>query len=309
MPGVKVATEAVNGVAFCGDFIGVSTVGEIVLGVRSKIGRQTHHTFDRGAHGIITAAQGGFLACLGDDGVLFVDPKTNQTKPLKISEFPTYFYKLASINANERDETFVAAMGDHGLLSFSHGRAGFDNDGRIFHGAQIDFIDVCSIANSNHPFAFAALGSDGELILSKGINGQDTSKFDFGFPDCAAYEMRFANGVLFLLFSDRLLVMRNFVQRFLADDDMKQAQKIIEISIDASDLFVVDDSLWLLVGDGAQEFSIGKILQEDDSPTKVANGSNGRGNFIEHILKHFQLSPVVTALPGAEDVSIPAMVA
>lgn len=304
MAGVFAAIEAVNGVAFSGDFIGVSTIGEIAIGERSEFGHKTRHTFDRGAHGIIAAAHGGFFACLGDDGVLFIDPNKNQTTPLQISSFPTYFYKIASIHVNDRYETFIAAMGDHGLLNFSHGPAGFDNKCRIFQGNKIDFIDVCSIANSNYPFAFAALGNAGKLILCKDIKTQNASHFDFGFTHHTAYEMRYAQGALFLLFDDRMVIIRDLVQRFLNDVDLDKPHDIIEIPVDASDIFVVDDSLWLLVGDDACELSVASIIQDEFSADAIGNATSHDDTRVRWFLrKHIQPIAFVTAFPKAKEAS------
>ncbi len=269
------AEDAVNGIAFFNDFIGVSTRSEVVLHRRAPGG-----AFDLvfsgpgGAHGILATPSGQFLAPSGVQGLLCID-EIGSDQPRAWTDHacgaPLNYYSLRRLGQAAGKDILACAARTDGLLTIQ-----FDKDHAQtpiigLTAPDVDFIDVCSIGSVTSPFAVAALCRDRSLIFVRDILTEDrpqTVRFD-GFQG-TAYSISSAQGHLFILTSNHITVIPNLATRYLAGERLDQPIHYRQRSVQADDAFMIDErELAISTDDGIAVFEVKELVDENAEPTSV----------------------------------------
>jgi hypothetical protein len=264
-------TEPVNGVAFAGDLIGVSSRNEVVVGRRRADGGLDHLQtgFEGGAHGILALPSGGFVAPLGTDGLLFLAEEEGKiaTRVSRIEGERPNFYKVALL-PDPRDSGLLAcAAQDSGLYAIT------EEQGRVtavvsheFSG--IDVVDVCSLNSKDKPRSAVALNHDGCLLFFSDVLEKTTlPPVHFGYSCGVPYTLLSAQGHVFALTSDEFVVFPDLADRFLRGEPLDQPTHAFLMPVQAVDVFLCgDDKVLLLEENGAVEFKVADLVGQVADP-------------------------------------------
>lgn len=220
---VAVSREAINGVAFSGDMMAVSTRGEVVFWHMSDPSSEgfVTTTFVAGAHGVAVTPRGTFVAPLGIDGLLLKNPQSSDclaTTRIWPRGKTTYMYKLISVcsTSNPDRELLVCAARRDGVAIVSTELNGPGGHLNTLRSPGNDIVDVCHIGAIEAPRAVAAIGKDCSLHLIRDASSPGkppTLRFD-GLIG-AAYRILSAHGHIFLLTSRMLYAFPGLASRFL----------------------------------------------------------------------------------------------
>jgi len=237
--------EAINGVAFAGDWVAVSTASEIVVTKFAQLkapGPETF-TYDGGAHGIIPDGRGGFLAPLGPNGLLSIE--MSHEGPCLMREIrPTgrdlYFYKLARLGlTDEAGELFLAAGRTDGLLAIQMGPGAgqiVDYRGKsLRNGLDLDIVDACGLGDVKYPFAASCLGIDNSIHIGRDFRRPDMTSLLCPEMRGTAYSILSVRGHLFILTSAGLYTFPNLSDQFLRGETIGGRIKVHFLPFDAVD--------------------------------------------------------------------------
>lgn len=272
------ATEPINGVAFWGEWVGVSTRAEVVVARwnagTGEVDRIEEPHFDGGAHGIEAVASRGFLAPLGGGDLLEIGFEASRIilSMGHIDAPGLNLYKVARLGASEGGEVFACAARRGGLLSIPHaGKVQPRFVSRQFPG--LDLIDVCSLSPGRRPLAVAALAADLTLLLGHDIEGEGASDFRaFRLEQMTGKgsALMCVGGQLFVLTSREFLALPDLATQFLAGEPLNRPTHYFGMSIRPSDAYLLSDlAIGLLVGDDVHIYPINRLLGE------VARRSSG----------------------------------
>ncbi len=153
------------------------------------------------------------------------------------------FYRLAPVGLCENGEVFGCPARESGLLAITvrDGLVTSPIIGHYFTG--IDTIDACSLRSASAPLAAAALNVDNSLLLTKNILEQKEPlalKFD-GLKGIA-YSLLSAQGHIFILTSDGLVILPNLAAEFLQGEPMDRDRTVSWMPVQAIDAFLADDN-------------------------------------------------------------------
>jgi hypothetical protein len=245
--------EAINGAAFYGRSGAVSTRNEVVLFKLSATmdAVESQAVCPAGAHGVIAAASGQFVAPLGRNGLLVWKPEIGDIKAPVIfspnADDPYYFYRVISLNAAGCSEILVSATRSGGVAATTvpqrNGNAGTSS----FTFPGLDIIDVCAL-DPDGGLAVAALGVDCTLVFSRDVQ-RDRRPLTLRLNGVqgTAYGLLCARGHLFLLTSHGLYILRGLARRFLEGEPVgRQPTAVSEIPLEAVDANLVHDR-WLFI--------------------------------------------------------------
>ena len=141
-----------------------------------------------------------------------------------------------------------------GLIGFQLDTIGPATRTTKLNAPDADFIDVCSLASAEWPFAVAAFCLDRSVVLVRDLlaNPQpETLQFDgiTGTP----YAIRCAQGHLFLLTSEHVSVYPNLVRTYLDHAQFDERLRCRQRFVRADDIFVTsEDDLLMLVDAGVE---------------------------------------------------------
>ena len=253
--------EAINGVAFSGDLVAISSRSEVRVGFSlSPQGPETvrlYPPFNRGAYGVVARAAGGFIAPLGRGGLLFItcDEDRAAYRVGTIVGPPEDFCKLAPLGSGPDGEVFACAARTSGLIAFIIG----DEIMRkpiIGHGIEgIDIVYVCSMRSDSAPRAAVALNRDARLLLTHDVL-ERRPPLMLGFDDLAgtAYSVHSAHGHIFILTSTELVTLPNLAADFLAGAPMDRVRDTFVMPIQASEAFLVGDDDLFVIAEKRESF-------------------------------------------------------
>ena len=260
--------EAVNGVAFIGPVIAVSTRNEVTFWALPRPGSREAQraVFPCGAHGVIATAEGYFVAPLGRTGLMKVRAGREEEQPVTVSRTTRQtfdYYKVVSLHSYGHPEVLACAARFGGVV----GTELVQEDGRgqmssiTFPG--LDVVDVCSLGTGVIPRAVAAVGRNGTLVLLRDVL-HDRSPVTMRFEEVpgVAYRVFSALGSLLLLTSSGLYVLAGLAQRFLAGEAVDRTPTPVRgIRLEAVDANLCGDR-WLLVvmPDGALRFDLSLLI-------------------------------------------------
>lgn len=294
-----VASEPINGVAFSGDFMAVSTRAEVVVCRYDPVsGGFAHETerFEGGAHGIAARASGGFLAPLGSGGLLRVD-FNGVTPVMSIGDFgqnSPNLYKLFNLGVIDGEEVFACAARKDGLLSIrlDRGRIQFPIYGHT--ADSFDLIDVCPLDTSRRPLAAAALSVDRSIIFWDDIRDEPLYVLQIEGLTGRGYSLICSQGHLFLLTSTTLMILPDLATLFLNGGMSNRPGEGFGKSIRASDAFLLDGEIGLIVKDHVEALPIGELVAVSSAKARTAGVQSTDWNAI------YSRSPtsVTSWLPG-----------
>jgi hypothetical protein len=279
---LAVAEEAINGVAFWKDFVGVSTRSEVSLYRLRSSGEDVELVtgVPRGAHGILSTPGGQFLAPLGVDGMLCIDAeRAPQFKPWidHARQSQLYYYHLIYLGDSADHQILACAARTEGLL-----RIPFDKDkpgDRIigFTSSDIDLIDVCALSSPEAPFAVAGLSLDRSLIFVRNIlEDAEPRRLRFEEIRGTPYGILRADGHLFVLTSEELVVLPGLAARFLNGEPMDHQVHGRRTPIQAVDAYLVREKyLMIVLDDGVSILEIPELLSSGTTERFGAENQDG----------------------------------
>jgi hypothetical protein len=266
-----VAEEAINDVAFAGDLMGVSARSEVAVfegDPASGSAAPLDKPFGGGAHGIVATAAGGFVAPLGAEGLLFIDRGTEPDRPLemrigRMDRGLANFYKVAHLGAvEERGEVLACVARHDGLLAITLDRGDVQSPLVDLPLSGFDLVDVCSLRSPQWPLAVAVLGADRTILLSRNILEARFHLIRFNDLPGRAYSLLSAQGHLFLLTSDKMVVLPDLAARFLAGESIPDRVPSLTGLERAADAFLAYDELFFDCEDGMRSIAIDQLASD-----------------------------------------------
>jgi hypothetical protein len=262
----KIAEDAINGAAFFGDFMGISTRSEIILCRRSpgvKFGIIVRE--QGGAHGILATPGGQFLAPMGTAGLFCIDVSEDQTPRAWIDHangVQHNYYSLRYLSAFQGRAILVCAARNDGLLTIQFDKHTVDDKITGLTAPNIDVIDVCSLGSPQWPCAVAALCHDRTLIFVRNVlafEPPQTLRFD-GFQG-TPYSILSAQGHVFVLTSREIIVLPHLGTRYLSGEQLDRPIQYRHKATAAVDAFIHDaKELMIITDDGIDFFDISKLV-------------------------------------------------
>ncbi len=254
---VSKASEAINGVAFSGDLLGVSTRADIVI-VRdfSSInnGKSGLILIDRGAHEIAAMPPGNFIAPVGKDGLLFIEPRDGGvvSTTVRLKETPFYNYKASVMGITPNGECVASVLRQDGLSVVL--RNGDSWSGSRWTFSKLDIVDVTPITNAEFPFGLAVVGIDNSIHFVRDVfTDRKPRTFRFDGLSGKAYRLLSCNGHVFLLTSRRFYIFVDLASRFLGDSELDSPVTVGEFPCDPIDVNLAFGRDLLLLSPGRLE--------------------------------------------------------
>jgi hypothetical protein len=248
------ATDAINAVAFAGEFLAISSRNEVLVGKWSS-GPDPRldvfpHSFIGGAHGVEAARSGAFLAPIGDLGLLIlnydggrVDAQIAWHQDARLN-----FYRLIRLGNGPDGEVFAVASRRDGLaaVNFASGTLSGPMIHHQFRGH--DIVDVCSLNDPRHPLAAACVSRERTIFLMRDVLGTEPPvTVNYGGFEGTAYTLLSAQGHLLLLTDQELIAFPEMASRFLKGDSFDRPLAIVSSPVNAADAFLRGDHSALLI--------------------------------------------------------------
>jgi hypothetical protein len=279
---LAVAEEAINGVAFGKDFVGVRTRSEVSLYRLLPSGDDVESVTraSRGAHSILATPAGQFLAPIGGDGMLCIDagrvPQVGAWIDHARQSEP-YYYQLIYLADSGDHQVLACAARTDGLLRipFDKEKAGDRITG--FAASDIDLIDVCSLSAPEWPFSVAGLGLDGSLILVENIL-EEPKALTLRFEEIRGtpYSLLSGEGHLFVLTSKELVILPGLASRFLHGERIDCPIHGYRTPIQAVDASIAyGEYLMIVLDEGVSILEISRLLSSGTAERFGAAGQNG----------------------------------
>jgi hypothetical protein len=264
--------EAVNGIAFSGQAMAMSTRCDVALIQFGDDGDPHGAIYDGGAHDVIAASSGGFVAPLGVHGILTMKP-TPGPKQLLAKWKPVgnriNFYKFVNCTGDGEVDLIVGACRDDGLAIIEFDSLGDRIKPRQTRFAQLpglDLIDVCSLRSPEWPRAVACLGSDRTIYLSRDVLDERPAKsLRIGKVSGKAYSLLHDRGHLFLLTTDGFYIFPDLAAKFLSGNlDSGEIRVLAHHSKSIDEIYIAYNSLLLSIGGDIDCMPIDSIVPKVD---------------------------------------------
>ena len=217
---IKVSEEAVNGVAFWRNYVGVSTRSQVTVARRSSSEDDLIRliTTPDGAHGILATPGGRFFAPMGTLGLLRVDlERIDSNAPTldEPSQAVMNFYKLVYLGDPSQVEVFACAARTSGLLVIRSDRdKPLEITGRV--SENVDFIDTCSVPSPKWPHAVVGLSLDRSLVFVRDLLGKEMPQsLHLGELQGTPYSILCLDRHLVVLTSKELVVFPDLLNWYL----------------------------------------------------------------------------------------------
>jgi hypothetical protein len=283
LPGVKsdqvyslaATSEAVNGVAFSGRHVAVTSRNEVFVGTAedsSDPRRLRTHYFNAGAIGVVVSSSGSFIAPMGGDGFYLLKPGPGgDFKGLIASspEHPLVFQKIVRLADTAAGEVFVSASREEGLVAVTlhEGELTGPFLGRSLPG--LDIVDVCALRDPRLPLAAAGVSRKGAVVFSRDATSDDRPQIvHFAELRGTAYAVLSAKGHLLLLTDHALYVFKDLASRLLAGEYPVKDVAVSTLVCDGSDVYSLREDAILIPEEGkVLRFEVDDLIQRD-----------GRGN-------------------------------
>jgi hypothetical protein len=213
--------EAINGVAYSGEWIAVSTRAGVMMGsLRQDKDRPDNVGLPVGAHGIATSPGGYFVAPLGRAGVMFVKAGSVASDPVGLlaPDRPGMcFYRVLALPGRNGCDLLVCACRQEGIgiTEIEWGQETCNM--RVATFAGLDVVDVCAIVSDTESPAVAALGRDGTLIFTRdALRDEKPATIKFKAIQGTAYRLLSKGEHIFVLTSRGLYVLTKLAGRLAA---------------------------------------------------------------------------------------------
>ncbi|MGO9811109.1 MAG: hypothetical protein ACLP53_10045 [Isosphaeraceae bacterium] len=265
--------EAVNGIAFAGGLMAVSTRNDVTfLKVPGPRGGHVPRTvFHGGAHGVASTHSGSIIAPMGRRGILLMGPRPETAQSVRIlkpADEALYIYKVVGLASPDRGIILACAGRRGGFATMPLAGAGLENYGKKLRPVGVDFVDVAALDVDGFPFAVAALGLDCSIhFVSDLLGDQTTTTLHLSFRRERAYRILCTEGHVFLLTDKSLYAFKDLAVRFLRGEAINDAtpQSMDLEAVDAS--LGPDRSLLVVMPDSVYHVEIDSILAGGDPRT------------------------------------------
>lgn len=243
--------EAVNGVAAFENWFVVSTRAEMTAwSLPTEAKPESKTLIPHGSYGILQTKSNRFLAPIGLDGIAEIQPTRAERLDVTlhdIDEKKVHVYRLAAAPAIDGDLIAAACRFD-GVGFCKCSTDGMQSLFQIATVEAIDVVDVCSIATSTFPSAFAAVGKNGTLIfVKKPFTNIVPLTTKYKKVTGTAYRILSCRGHVFVLTSDGIFMLANIVDQMFGNKGRKRSTThIFVIPLEAVDMNLYLDK-WLLV--------------------------------------------------------------
>lgn len=244
-------SEAVNGVAFSGSLIAVSSRSELVFwDVSQWPGAQARPApLYCGSHDVISTGSSYFVAPLGPNGVMMVRAIAEQGQPIKrirSRDELLDFYKVLCLDTTD-GEVLVCAVRKTGIATIEWLDGAIPPLLNLVVPHELDVIDVCSLATTEAPRAIAGLCRDGTMLFFNDIlDGASGVARRSDELRGTAYRILSAENLVIILTSRGLYVLPRIALQAPQDKSagIPPISGIVD-QLDAIDLNLVGDR-WLL---------------------------------------------------------------
>jgi hypothetical protein len=273
LPETTPSREPVNGVAFIGDVIGVSTRADVAF-VTPKRGERPgiRSVVEAGSHSIVASPSKYFVAPMGRYGILQVKPEDGPRQSVIVSRaanLPLNFYRVICIATSSHDILACAARVGGVASTTSGNDTGSMRRITSVTFPGLDVVDLCSLGSA-FGSAVAAVARDSTLILLRDVLlEQSPVTIRFNEIKGTAYRVFCSRGNLMVLTSTSLYVLSGLARRFLEGDDVLQVSiPIREMRMEAVDANMCRDR-WMLVVLTDQVYRIDVDLLLDERPREA----------------------------------------
>lgn len=294
---VSPSGEAVNGVAFAGGLMAVSTRNDITfLNVpHPGEGQVERAVYNGGAHGAIATQDGGIVAPMGRRGILLMGPTQEHSQRVRVLtavDEALYIYKLVTLSDPARGTVLVCAGRQGGLASMPLSGNRLESYGKRLRPANVDFVDVAALSVEGYPFAAAGLGLDCSIHLMRDLLTDRTSKrIHFSPPNERAYRILCTEGHVFLLTDKALYGFFDLAREFVEGRPIDGLTFIRKLDMEAVDFSITDDRFLLVVmPETVYRIAIDSFIARDGvkadesgllSPSTPKNGSVPTSSWVE----------------------------
>jgi hypothetical protein len=283
----QLATDAINAVAFAGEYVAVSSRNEVVVGKRPDAGSDRlsrfAHPFIGGAHGVVAAREPSFLAPIGDQGLLILSGADAGRINAQIAchpDVPFNFYKVVRLGNGLQKEAFAAAARRHGLLALSF-ESGISSAPMIRPFTGHDIVDVCPLNDPHFPLAVAFVSRSCVIFLVRNVlEDHAPLALSLGGLQGTAYTLLSPQGHLLLLTDQQLIALPNIASRFLRGEPFDNRLEVVSSPADAAEAFVLHDRTVLLIEEDSTVAELGVAdLVGDLAEKRVETALSGNGQF------------------------------
>ena len=215
----SVTGDAINSVTGAGTWMAASTRREITfIGKAKRDAEPEIFQLPFGAYHLERTSSGYIVAAVGRTGLVFVDTKSPKEQISAISPSSNnemFAYSVLPLPSVGGNEVIVCAGRTSGIMfcEWRPDRPQTTMEAMTF--ANLDVVDVCSIATNQATRAIAGVGIDGSVILSHDVrNDKKPITMKFAAIRGVAYRVVCCKGHLFVLTSEGLLVLWNLAKDF-----------------------------------------------------------------------------------------------
>jgi len=248
---LELTSDAINGVAFWRDLIGVSTRSEVSFYrlLQSDTGVNLVTGVPRGAHGILVTPNGHFVAPMATDGMLCYDPGKERGSDLwfdRPGEKDLNLYRLIYLGDADGKEIMACAARTDGFSLIAFDASLAHNQIMGWSAPDLDVVDVCSLGTKEFPLALAGLGLDRSLVFVRDPHvDQDPNRMSLKGFQGTPYSIQSARESLFILTSQELIGFPN-ASSYLEDERLRSPLPYYRVALRASDIQVIEDN-WLAI--------------------------------------------------------------
>lgn len=255
------ATEPINGVAFAGRHVALTTRGEVIVLERRDDPAQVEiHRLDHagGAHDVAAAAgREAFVAAIGPDGLLIATPSARGPVELQVGQGPDRPFnccRIVRLAGAPGEDVFAVAARTDGLLIARPFQEDAPLVSRRFPGH--DVVDVRPLHDPEFPRAALCVSRERGLFFLEDVLSDDPP-VGIVYQDVqgVAYSIAVVAGHVFLLTDREFLTFPGLASRFLRDrPSLRRPLGVMATSSDAFELAAFRDKVLLLEDGAAVEY-------------------------------------------------------
>lgn len=272
----RVASDAVNGAAFDGDFGAFSTRGSFVLVKRGEKDpldlKILRHRYDGGAHGVAALRGGGFAAPVGPEGLLLAKPTGSRPEfrvfCVQCDPDPFYGYQIALAGlADDGGDVVAVASRSQGLAVLNFDAKGESPQG-VFHRYDgEDFVAIHPLDAPSCPRGVAALTSSGKILLIPDVlKSSEAGVLEIPDLDGTPYDLISRRGHLFVLTSRWFATFPSAVDDFVAGRPALGGAQAFFMPTSANGILPAGNlGIYLLDGPGVVEYPIAGLVGASDA--------------------------------------------
>jgi hypothetical protein len=267
---VSASGEAINGVATFPKWLTASTRDEVNFWPvpDTPVGESLGFTFPHGAHMVIAAAAGYFIASLGQTGIMVAKPPFGVGMSGKVHNTRAeglYIYRLTIVGTEDGKEVLACASRTGGITTMDLSGPDEMRSMNTVTFEGVDFIDICPLAVGTASRAAVGLGLDGAMVLfSDIIDDKSPIMLKFDMLEGVAYRILSCRGDLYLLTSKALYALNSIAARFMAGEEVATDTQIFTLSVGGVDINLVgEDSLAVTTASGVLVFDINAVRASD----------------------------------------------